>query len=108
MESADNVKLRYGFGISRSGSSKSLFEGHRISARRIFFPSKRTQTAGGHADVGGVDVTIDVEVCLISVHALAEVIGHPSHRQNVAGPVQNQRIGSIQALSRHYFLLNRP
>jgi hypothetical protein len=53
----------------------------------------------GHADVGGVEVAIDVEVADVAVLVLADVVGQPAQRQQVAGPIEGDAVVKAQALA---------
>ena len=87
MQSADNVKFRDRFGVTRRSRLKCFFERHRIGTRCVFLSTERAQAARRDADIGGINVAIDVEVSLIAVHALANVIGQPADGQNVPGAI---------------------
>ena len=88
--------------------SKGLFQRHGVGAGRIFLAAEGAQAAGRHADVRRIDVAIDVEVGLVAVHALAHEIRHPSHGENVAGAVKRERVGGIEPLAGHDFVVDRP
>ena len=103
MQSADNVKFRDRLGVSGGRGLESFLQRHGVGAGRIFLAAEGAQTAGGHADVGGIDVAVDVKVRLVPVHALANVVGHPSHREDVAGSVQREGVIGGEALAGHHF-----
>jgi hypothetical protein len=48
-------------------------------------------------------VAVDVEICLVPVHAFANVIRHPSQGKNIAGTVEGKRILSIEPFPGHHF-----
>ena len=106
MQSSNNVKLGDRLGISRTRDLKRLFERHRVSARSVFLPSKRTQAASGHANIRRIDMAIHVEVRGVAVHALANPIRQPAHREDVAGTVEGERVGVVQALAGEDFVLD--
>ena len=92
MQSADDVKLRDCLGITGSRGLECFFEGHGVGAGRIFLAPKCTQAAGCHANVGRIQVAVDVEVRLVTVHAFANVVGEPADRQNVASAIEGESI----------------
>jgi hypothetical protein len=83
MQPADDVELSHCFRIARRGSLPGLIEGHRVTGRIALLAPKGAQLAGCHADVGGVDVAVDVEVRHVTVHPLANVVGQPAHGQHI-------------------------
>ncbi len=99
MQAADDVKLGDGLGVSRGGSFKSLIERHSVGAGRVSLAAEGAQAAGRYANVGGVDVAIDVEIRLIAMHALTDVIGHPAHSENVAGAVEGKGVRRVEPLT---------
>ena len=96
IRSADNVKFGDGLAVSGSGGFERLIERHGVGAGRIFLAAEGAEAAGGDTDVGGVDVSVDVEIRLVAVHAFANVIGHPAHGENIAGAVESEGIGGVE------------
>src|SRR5579859_5714110 len=92
MESANDVEFRDRFGIAGGRSFESLFERHGVGAGRVLLAAKGAQSAGGDANVRGIDVAVDVEISLVAVHALADQVGHPPHGENVAGAVERKGV----------------
>ncbi len=107
MEPANNVKLGDGFGISGSCCFESFIKRHGVGARRVLLAAKGAETAGGHADVRGIDVAVDVEIRFIAVHPLADVVGHPANGENVAGTVEGESVGCAEALDGKDFGVDR-
>ena len=107
MQSADNVKLGNRLGISRCSSFKRFFKRHGVRARRIFFASEGTQTASRYADVGGINVAVDVEVRPVRVHAFPHMIGQPTDSEDVTGAIQGECIVKIKPLMRHDLFRDR-
>jgi hypothetical protein len=86
MQAADDVKLGDGFGVAGSRSLERLFERHGVAGRGRPSCGRRRTAAGRHADIGGVDVAVDVEVGHVAVQALAHVIGQPADGEKVGEP----------------------
>ena len=99
MQSADDVKLRDRLGVAGSGRLERLVERHGVSAGRIFLAAEGAQAARGHANVGRIDVAIDVEIRLVAMHALADRVGHPAHGENVAGAVQGEGVVGVKTFA---------
>ena len=107
MQSADDVEFRDRLGVSRGRGFECFVERHRVSAGRVFLSSKGAEAAGGHANIRGIDMAVDVEVRLVAVHALTHQVGHPAHGENVAGAVQGQCVIDIEALPCQHFVVDR-
>ena len=50
------------------------------------------EAAACDADVGGVDVAVDVEIGLIAVYALADEVGEPADAEDVGGVEENEAV----------------
>jgi hypothetical protein len=50
---------------------------------------------------------VDVEVRFVAVHPLANVVGHPTRGENVAGAVENEGVVGSQPFSGKNFRVNR-
>src|SRR6266403_1311176 len=83
MQTANDVELRRAFANALFGALIDFFESEGISAGRIRIAAKRTKFAVRYADVGRIDVTIDVEVGDVAVFFLANVIGEPSDGEKI-------------------------
>jgi len=44
-------------------------------------------------------MAVDVEVSLVTMHALAHKIRHPPNRKNISSAVKRERVGGIKALA---------
>src|SRR5580704_1219058 len=108
MQSANNVELGNGFGVAGSGGVESFIERHGVGAGRIFFTAEGAQTARGYANIRRIDMPVDVEIRLVAVHALADEISHPSHRENVASAIQSESVVGVEPLACKNFFVNRP
>ncbi len=102
MESANNVELRHRLGVARGRRLPRLFQSHRVARRVALLASEGAQPAIRHADVGGVDVAIDVEVGHIAVHPLAHTVGQPAHGQHVRGAVEYESVVEAQPFTVHH------
>ena len=69
--------------------------------------AERAQPATGHADVGGIDVAVDVEVGRVAVQPLAHEVGQVAERQDIGGAVQRQAVLEGQPLAGFHFVANR-
>src|SRR5215472_13395983 len=75
VQPADNMKFGHCFRPAFAGNAEGLFQGHSVSATGVWLASKGAQAATGYADVGGVDVTVHVEVCAPTVQFFAHMVG---------------------------------
>ena len=106
MQSADDVEFGDGLGVSGGCGLESFFQRHGVGAGRVFLAAEGAQTAGGHADVGRIDVAVDVEVGLVAVHAFAHVVGQPADGEDVAGAVEREGVLLAEAFAGQHFLLD--
>src|ERR1700727_3367078 len=102
MQAADYVELGDRFTISGRRGLESFVERHRVWARRIFPAPEGTESTGSHAHVRGINVAIDVEICLIAMHTLAHVVGHPANGENIAGAVERNSVSKIETVAGHH------
>ena len=93
--------------VSGSCGFECLFERHGVGAGRVFFAAEGAQAAGGDTDIRGIDVAIDVEVGVIAVQTFANVVGHPSDGENVAGAVEREAVFGGEAFAGKDFGVNR-
>src|SRR5579863_10020806 len=82
MQHSDDMKLGYRFTVAGGRRLKSFFERHSIGARSVFLPSKRAQATSCYANIGGIQMAVDVEVRPVAVHPLTDGIRHPSDSQD--------------------------
>ena len=106
MQSAHNVKFGHGFAVAGSRGLEGFFQCHRVSPRRVLLAAESAQTAGGHADVGRIQVAIDVEIRSVAMQSLADVIRQPTHGQNIPGAVEREGVVDIQTLAGQNFVMN--
>src|SRR5882762_4906161 len=104
MQSPDNVKLRDRFAVTGGGRREGFFKRHRVGARSVFLAAKSAQATSSHANIRRIDMAVDVEVCLVAMHPLANPVGQPTHGKDVASPVERKRISLVQALTREDFV----
>ena len=106
MQPADDVKLGHRFGVAGSRGLEGLFERHRVGAGSVFLAAEGAQAAGRHANVGRIDMAIDVEVRLVAVHALADLIRQPADGEDVAGAVERESVVVGQAFAGQHLVVN--
>ena len=102
VQAADDVKLGDRFGVARGRCFPSLVEGHGVAGGVALFAAKGAELAGSHANIGGVDVAIDVEVGEVAVHPLADMVGQPANGQNVGGGVEREAVVGAETLLGHH------
>ena len=85
MQAADDVKFRGAFGDAVTGALVNFFESEGVGAGRIGRAAKGAELAVRDADVGGIDVAIDVEIGDVAVLFFADVVREPAYRQKIVG-----------------------
>ena len=108
MQAADDVKLGDRLGVAGRGGVPDLFQRHGVGAGRVLLASEGAQAAGRYANVGVVNVAVDIEVSDVAVHPLANMVRQPADRQNVTRAVERQRVVSRQTFVRHHLVVNGP
>src|SRR5512144_2349275 len=76
VQTADNVKLRDRFTPAAPSRLPHLFERHGVRPLVLHSLSEGTEAAACDANVGGIDVAVDVEVGDVAVTPLADEVGH--------------------------------
>ncbi len=107
MQAADNVEFGDGFGVARAGGVPDFFQRHGVRAGHVLLAAEGAQAAGGDADIGVIDVPVDVEVSRVTVHAFANVIGQPADCQDVARTIEGERVVDREPLLRHDLVTDR-
>ena len=108
MQAADNVELGNRFGVARSGGLPRFFERHGVGALAVFFAAKGAQPASGHTNVGGVDMTVDIEISNVAMQTFADKVCQPAYGQNIARPVERDAIVEIETLVCQNLFRDRP
>jgi hypothetical protein len=75
--------------------------------RIALLASEGAQLAGRHANIGGVDVPVHVEVRYVAMHPLAHMVGQPAHGQHVRRSVKHNAVVEVQPFPGEYFRGNR-
>src|SRR6202047_5684027 len=98
MQAADDVKFRCAFADALFGALVNFFEGESVCARGVGIAAESAELAMCHANVGGIDVTIDVEVGDVAMALLADVIGEPSDGQEIGRAIEGDTVRGVEAL----------
>jgi len=107
MQAPNNMKLRYGFTVPGRGSFVGLFQRHGVSAGSVFLATKSAKAAGCNADVGRINVPVDVEIRSVAVQAFANMVRQPANRKDIACTVKDKSIVPGEALSLQNLACNR-
>src|SRR6266852_1375520 len=78
VQTADDVEFRGAFADALLGALVNFLQGKGVGARGARIASEGAELAMRHANVGGVDVAIDVEIGDVAMALLADVVGKPS------------------------------
>ena len=90
MQAAHNVKFRDRLAPAFARRLPDLFERHRVRIRIALLLAERAQPATRHADIGRIDMAVDVEIRDIAMHAFAHDVGQVAQRQHVARAVERE------------------
>jgi len=83
MQTANYVKFGNRLGVAAGRRLERFFQRHGVGAGRVLLAAEGAETAGGNADIRGVDVAVDVEVRHVAVHSLPNVIRQPADGENI-------------------------
>ena len=104
VQPADDVEFGGTFGMSQAGAMPYLFERHGVGGGILGALAEGAQLAGCHADVGRIDVAVDVEIRDVAVQALAHEVGHVADGEQVGGAVQRQAVVIVEPLAGLHFV----
>src|SRR5271156_4851093 len=107
MQPSNNMNLRAGPAVAGSRCLERFSKRHSVRARSILLAPKSAQPASRHANIRRIDMAIDVEVSLVTMHPLPNPVSQPTHRQNVARPIKRTRVALVQALAGKDLILDR-
>src|SRR5438270_6405355 len=99
MQSADDMKLGDRFAISLARAMPDFLQRHGVRVRVLGALSEGAEAATGHANVGGIDVPVDVEVSLVAVQSLPDYIREIAEPQKIGRAVQCDAVVEGQPLS---------
>src|SRR5882672_131888 len=88
MQAADDVKFGCAFADALVGALINFVEGVSVGAGRVRIAAERAELTVGNADVGRIDVTIDVVVGDVAVFLLADIIGEPADGEKVGRAIK--------------------
>ena len=81
----------------------NFFLAKRISARRSSVPAKSAELAVRHADIGWIDVPIDVVIANVTVLLLAHPVSQPPHSHQIVRFVKPHAVVSVQTRAGQHF-----
>src|SRR6185369_15016733 len=107
MQAADDVKFGDALGVAAAGALPDFLQRKGVGGGVLGFLAKSAEFAAGHAHVGGINVTVDVEESLVSVKSLTDLVRHPADAEEVGGAVKRQAVFRIQTLAALDFVADR-
>ena len=107
MQAAHDVELGDRFAVAVAGAFPDLFERHGVRLGILGALSESAQAATGDADIGRIDVAVDVEIGDVAVQALAHAIRHPADAQQIGRAVERHAVVETQAFAGVRLFANR-
>ena len=107
MQAADDVELGDRLGIALAGAFPDVFERHLIGGGVTLLAPEGAELAGGDADVGRVDVPIDVVVGRIAVQTLAHDVSQVTETKQIVGAVEREAVVETEALLSGHLVCDR-
>src|SRR5271163_317164 len=99
MQAADDVEFRGAFRDAFACALPHFIQSECVGAGRIGGASKGAELAMRHADIGGIDVAIDVEIGDVAVAFFADVIREPAYSEKIVRFIEREAIGGVKALA---------
>ena len=96
MQAADDVEFRGAFRHALRGARPDFLERESVRPGRIRRAAEGAQLAMGYADIGRIDVPVDVEIADFPVALLPDVVGKPAQGQQVVRLKERQAILSVR------------
>jgi len=100
MQAAHNVKFGSTLGDTSRGAGKNFIERKRVGPGRVGRAAESAEFAMRDADVGGIDVAIDVEIADVAVALFADVIGKPADGEEIVRLKEREAVFGREALVR--------
>src|SRR5262245_28702553 len=104
MQAADDVEFGGSFADTLFGALVNLFQRKIVSAGGIGIAAEGTEFAVRNANVGGIDVAVDVVISDVAVFFLANVIGEPAYGEQVRRTVELDAIVEAETLAGENFV----
>ena len=98
MEAADDVKFGGAFADALSRAFVNFFERESVSAGRAGIAAKSAKLAVSDANVGGIDVAVDVVIRDVAMALFANIVGEPADSEQVGRVIQRHAIVEAEAL----------
>ena len=108
MQAADNMELGDRFAPTLARAMPHFVERPGVSLGILGALSEGAQLATRHADIGGIDVPVDVKPGDVAVFALAHQVGHIADGENIVALEKRDAVRGIQANIGLYLFQNRP
>ena len=107
VESTDDVELGDRFGIAFARAVPDLVERHRVSLGIFLAFAERAQSATGDADIGRIDVAIDVEIGHFAMHALAHDVRQVADAEQIVRSEKSKAVVEIEPFASQNFQMDR-
>src|SRR6266446_812219 len=101
------MKFQCAFARTLFGAGVNLLERKVVRPGRVRVAAKSAELAMRHANVGRINVPVDVEIGDVAVFFLADVICEPANGQEVRRAVQRDAVVKGKPFARENFLGNR-
>src|ERR1700680_5143934 len=92
MQSADDVKFRGAFADAFLRALIDFLKSKIVCAGGVGIAAESAEFAMCDADVGGIDVAIDVVIGEVAVALLANVVGEPAYGEKIGRAVEGDAV----------------
>ena len=97
MESTDHVEFSGAGADAFFGALPDFIEREIVGAWGVRVASEGAEFAMGYADIGRIDVAIDVEVADVTVARFADVVGEPAYGKEVGRTIEHDAVSGSEA-----------
>ena len=97
VQAAHDVKLGHRVAVPHGGVMIGLLQGHGVAAL-AGLAGETAELAVHHADIGGIQVPVDVEITDVPVPFLPDPIGQSPHGMQVRSPIESDSLLEGQSL----------
>src|SRR5207245_7354318 len=97
---SDDVKLRHGFAVALAGLLDAFLDRHLVAARLVDLSRPGAECAVHPAEVGGVQVAVDIVEGEIAVTRLPDLVREAPETEKIAGRKERDPVFEGEPLSR--------
>src|SRR5262249_17968559 len=107
MQAADDVEFGGAFANALFGALVDLFKRELIGTGCVRIAAEGAKLAVGDANVGGIDVAVELVIGDVVVFFLSDVVGEPGHGEEIGGAIKLDAVVERETLAGEDFVGDR-